>query len=81
MNIYIWESLDMVSTNYHEDGGLIIVAESLADAKEQANLHNQKESWSRIKIDKDPDFVYPLADLGENKIDKRVIVFPDAGCC
>jgi len=71
MKVFIWEDLDEVSDNYHTGGGLVIIAESLDDAV--AIVADKKH----IKIDKPPTRIIGCADTEE----KKVYVFPDAGCC
>lgn len=71
MKVFVWRCLDQVSENYHPEGGLLVVAESLAEAI------NKAEENRYIKADSDPDFVYDI--LGA--VEPVVVVFPDAGCC
>lgn len=71
MKIFIWERLENVSDNWHREGGLVIVAETLDEAK--ALVANNEY----IKIDKAPDYVYEIS----KEATKRFIVFPDSGCC
>ena len=76
MNIYIWDYTSPVSTEYHDAGGLLIVAESLTAARHQ---------WSKYAADwdigeavlSDPDHTFPTSQDAE----PQVMVFVDAGCC
>ena len=67
MFAFVWERLSEVTDNWHDEGGLLIIAPSLARARE---LHSAVRSNL-------PDVVYPLASDPE----EHVYVFPDAGCC
>lgn len=83
MNIYIWKNLLEVTSNYHPEGGLAVVARSLDHAKEVVAHYyddNYDPEWStapRPNLDIEPDAVYTLA----NEETPRVFVFPNAGCC
>lgn len=74
MEVYIWRRLDQVTDNYHREGGLVIVASSLARAKE---LAGENDSFDCCPvIDKDPDHILPTTESEE-----IIIPFRDAGCC
>lgn len=84
MNVYIWEDLDHVSDNCHEQGGLVIVAASLERCHELAAMQTVTYSYRNdgvpiqtIKIDKPPTRVIPC---GPDE-PEALYVFPDAGCC
>ena len=71
MKIYIWKRLNNVSSNFHSDGGLVIIAESLEKAKELVSQDKY------IVINEEPDIVLEIEDSAV----PEYIVFPDAGCC
>lgn len=66
MNVYIWKSLDHMTSYYHEEAGLVVVAESLERVNE---LYPQT-------IDIAPDDILQCVNSPE-----KSFVFPDAGCC
>lgn len=66
MRSFVWQRIDKLTDNYHEDGGLLIIAESLEKA------YAMEPSALGIK----PDFDYECEDQLVKKI-----IFPDAGCC
>jgi hypothetical protein len=67
MEMYIWYSLEGLTDNWHDGGGLMIVASSLEEAWETNESCKGKQ----------PDLVYRLlGDPEENEI-----IFPNAGCC
>lgn len=74
MKIFIFERLDKVSYNYHEEGGLAVVAEDVDQVKEliekEGNIKITEEEWKNV-------ITYELMDNEK----PRVFVFPDAGCC
>lgn len=71
MKLFLWKFLDHVSYRWHSDGGLVIVAESLAAAKSLASKDED------IIIDKEPDYIYEVA----GQPDQQIFVFRNAGCC
>lgn len=71
MKIFIWQTIDKCTSNYHPEGGVVVVAENLERAKELA-----LGSGAEIKEDEKPDAVYDVAQAEE-----KVFIFPDAGCC
>ena len=74
MKLFLFEYLDHVSENYHDEGGLVIVAENKEDAVRQVeampNVRISEDEWNSV-------IEYELAQSYKPK----VYVFPDAGCC
>ena len=78
MNIYIWNYTSPVSTEYHDGGGLLIVADSLEDARDQWSKYAADQDLSDEEaVLSDPDHVFPTSQDAE----PQVMVFLDAGCC
>ena len=73
MKVYIWNRLDGVTGNWHSDGGLVIIARSMA------HVEKLLDGYLDVGIDKDPDLVLRIDK--DQKVEERVTVFPDAGCC
>lgn len=83
MKLFVWVQVDPVSSNYHSEGGLMIVAEDLGAAREAMRAYVAR--WAKRPLPDDdlewlveaPDreFVVSAATPAE------IIVFPDAGCC
>jgi hypothetical protein len=71
MNIYIWQSVDKCTDCYHPEGGVIVIAETEAQAREFANA----KPGCHIREDEMPDHVRKVSGH------QMVVVFPDAGCC
>ena len=72
--IYIWECIENVSSRYHPEGGLAVVAEDQDAARAMIaatkNIEVTEREWERV-------IVLPIA----GEIEHRIISFPDAGCC
>lgn len=73
MKVFVWKYLDNVSYNYHTEGGLMVVAESLEEAIELAEGSGEGVVVGNEK----PDFVFQV----EGEATPVVVTFPDAGCC
>lgn len=83
MSIYIWERVNMMSDNYHSEGGVVVVAKSLERAREIAREHFNPEEEHETLTDYDttvfntePQKVFRVTSKEEYYCD-----FPDAGCC
>ena len=72
MNIYIWNNVKKCSNNYHPEGGVVVFADTIEEAR---FLANKTEGCAVTDAEK-PDEVRRCAD-GE----KKVFIMPDAGCC
>lgn len=75
MKLFIWEDIDGITDMWHDGGGLVIVAEDLADALAQWTARS--EIGGTRDVLPEPDQVYELTGESERK----VFVFPNAGCC
>ena len=71
MKIYIWENVTAVTNNYHDGGGIAVIAESREAARA---LLPYKKCGAHVA---EPDAEYEIAGDAA----PRVFVFPDAGCC
>jgi len=74
MKIFILEYVDHLTERYHSDGGMVIIAKDLSQAKELISndeyCNPTDEEWSLA-------LVYDLV----SDSDPKVFIFPDAGCC
>jgi hypothetical protein len=71
MKIFIWQRIEHCSGNYHEEGGVAVVADNLDRA-------------IRIAIEKGCKFLPEEKPDYEEEIiahDEKVFIFPDTGCC
>jgi hypothetical protein len=72
MKVFVWKRVDKCSDNYHEQGGVVVFAESEKRAREIAN--NVK--GCEIEPNEIPDDVRDVIGGIE-----AVYIMPDAGCC
>lgn len=77
MNVYIWARLDKMSTNYHDAGGLAVVAESLDAARELMRVKKHCIPKDSDAFTTPPTRSYTIGHAAE----PEVFTFPDAGCC
>lgn len=79
MKQFIWHNTHPVTDEYHDGGGLLIVAEDLEKARQAWRDEVEGgQSYTPIKptaTDKDPDHAWTV------EADPTVLVFPDSGCC
>jgi hypothetical protein len=88
MTIFVWHSVRNLTTNYHDDGGLVVVAESLEAARDaMRKVAAEPRSWSWSKDgtgEPKPDCEAYARDpdvTGETTLPPCVWIFPNAGCC
>lgn len=74
MKIFIFENIYKVSNRYHEEGGLVIVANNKSHAKEMIEKEKHvcvnEYEWDKVRE-------YDINGDHESEL----ITFPDAGCC
>lgn len=73
MKVFIWVRVDKCTDNYHEEGGVTVIAEDEGRARTLAN----SIKGCAIRQDEMPDRVVE-ADPSELE---GAFIFPDAGCC
>lgn len=85
MRLFVWKELPLVTGNYHPEGGVIVIHNSLQEAKDllettvQEKLQDQieeQEFYEEFKIT-EPDFTCAVS----NKKKPVIFIFPNAGCC
>jgi hypothetical protein len=75
MKLFLFERIEHASTNYHKEGGAVVIASDESTARAliasgDGEVIISDEEWSKA-------IVFEL--VGEHE--PRVIAFPDAGCC
>lgn len=75
MKLFIWTRVERLTYNYHDEGGVAIVAPSLELARSM--LLNPNINGPCTALTKPPDAVYEVSDEHV----PVMYVFPDAGCC
>ena len=76
MKIFIWRNVKKLTDNYHDDGGVIVVAETVERAMDLVPYTGDGERTTRVLGP--PDSIYTLP-VGVSE--EKVTVFPDNGCC
>ena len=77
MNVYVWQSAKGITIHYHDDGGVVIVAGSLPEARKLFRARMSKDGVSFTAELESPDHVIPAS----NNAEPAVFIFPDSGCC
>lgn len=74
MNIWIFNRVEEVSSSYHSQGGLVIIAENIGSAKRLISVDKYikptDEEWNNADC-------FELAE----EVNERYYVMEDAGCC
>lgn len=76
MKAFLWHQAEKVSENYHDNGSVLIEADSLERAKELAVIDGWNDKKIKMKLGGEPDL-----ELDSPSDKEKVWVFPDAGCC
>jgi len=71
MKVFIWEDVEKCSNAYHENGGVVVFAETETRARELAN-----QAGCEIKKDENPNEIRSVYSGSE-----KVYIMPNAGCC
>lgn len=72
MKIFIWERVEKCSDSFHEEGGVVVIADNEDVARDVAN----SVEGCNIQPEEKPVASYDVfAD------EEKVFIFPDAGCC
>lgn len=87
--LFLWDRLDYVTTNWHSEGGLVVVAADEESAKRQIAAAQEKlgRSYTLDEGEPTPEMVsaedWKSVRIFElvNDPEDSLIVFPDAGCC
>lgn len=75
MQLFVWQDVSDLTSNYHDNGGVLAIADSLERAR-QIILEFPDVGSKCGVLKQDPDFTAFVTDSEE-----KVMVFPDAGCC
>ena len=75
MTVFIWSGLSHLTDNYHHGGGLVVVAESLEQARELFKPPLVPAECDAFTVE--PDRALPVPDDAK----EEVFIFEDAGCC
>ena len=75
MKLFVWNRVDHATDNYHDEGGVMVIAETLDRARELLKGKTGKDERPCGALTKEPDLVR------ECEGPDYIGVFPDAGCC
>lgn len=78
MKAFIFKDLSQVSSNYHTEGGLVVIAKDETHvnkliSQEKYDIEITEQEWEDVQV-------FDL-DCTHKTYDAQVFVFPDAGCC
>lgn len=88
MRMFIWKYVSNITGNWHDEGGLAIIAKGdlerarqlLREDKYYVSVRNNYPDRAECEaFTKDPDIVFE-GKPGE-EMEEQVLIFPDAGCC
>lgn len=84
MKAFLWHDISRVSGSWHQNGSVLIQAETLERARELATYvessgygENRKTKIEKMDIENEPDAIFECL----SPADERIWVFPNAGCC
>ena len=89
MKLYIYNNLGNVTTNWHSEGGLVIVTarhpqDVVSEQLPSKSIyHHDTKTWTEQR-DEDyeaPKLNEPIAIYDVAETQERIFVFPDSGCC
>jgi hypothetical protein len=72
-HLYVWRQVEGLTTNWHDGGGLAVIATTLTSARALMRDH---VTASCTALESEPDYTV-ATDAGE----PAVFLFPNAGCC
>lgn len=81
MKIFVWDSLEVISERYHSGGGLLIVSESMESARTEWSDYAAKNNVGSYDGHKPSELGEPSHQWSTDATERKIIVFPDAGCC
>lgn len=74
---FVWDETNGVTTNWHHEGGLVIIAPTLAAARAAWNTAIEEPEQAEA-VEPEPDHTWELAD---STTKPAIIIHPNAGCC
>lgn len=73
MKLFMWDYVGNATSNYHDEGGIVVIAETLERAREMISSDKEREKCEALT--KEPDLVR------ECEGPEHISVHKDAGCC
>lgn len=94
LNIYIWDQLEHITSYFHHEAGVVIIAENydtairmlkdtiIKDEPYYNKYDNREEAeLARIKDIEDREFEFPDYQYYVSATKSMVLIFPNVGCC
>jgi len=75
MKLFVWNYVERASDNYHDCGGIVVIADSLERAREIVAERTGKDDKPCEAMTKIPDLTRDCEGP------EYVAIHPDAGCC
>lgn len=72
--MFVWENVSDLTCNYHDGGGVVVIADNMEVARELLEKHGARKGCEAFTGN--PDYSASV-EADEDK----VFIFPDAGCC
>jgi hypothetical protein len=73
--MFVWENANGVSSNYHDDGGVMIIADNLDVARQLFEKTGGTSKKSEV-LKCEPDYMTSVVSEED-----KIFIFPNAGCC
>lgn len=74
MNVYVFDYVSQLTDNYHDSGGLVVVARNIDHVRELLTdypaARPSVDEYAKVNV-------YPT----NSDAKEAVYIFPDAGCC
>ena len=75
MKLFVWNRARRATDNYHDEGGIIAIAETLGRARELLAAQCDNEDGPCSAMTAEPDLVRDCEGP------EYIAIHPDAGCC
>ena len=75
MQGFVWEYVDGITSNYHDGGGVLVIAENLVAAREALGKEGGVKPTSEV-FTQEPSWCFGVVES-----EPKVFIFADAGCC
>lgn len=73
MKLFMWDRVGRASGSYHDEGGIVVIAETLARAREMISADKARVNCEALTVE--PDLIR------ECEGPEHLSVHEDAGCC
>jgi hypothetical protein len=73
MKLFMWDSVGGATGSYHDDGGVVVIAETLERAREMIASEKEREKCEALTLE--PDLIRECDGA------EHISIHPNAGCC